>query len=241
MGVLTLVMICLLVAMEWIYPLLNRKLTIPVSDRNIPEPTREAEQPKEPETLLVTALYRREKNAKEITGIFIEVFHTGTGKAYYMEVPVHTKVSLSTELFKKLQAYAPELPQDFKLSKMGEGFSDEYCLTACNRILSEVLGVTVEHYVCADAASLEAWAKGVNGMVASGQSSEEFYAAYTEWLEHTEADFTVMERWVYYESYCKLTPAETEPAPGAEGLSEFLVSTKLAQNRLQEWMRLVEE
>ena len=41
-----------------------------------------------------------------VESIYIEVFHTGTDKISYMEIPADTKVTLSEKLYKSLQAYS---------------------------------------------------------------------------------------------------------------------------------------
>ena len=223
-----------------VYPLLSRMLYVePVQESKAPvadEPVRV----REPEELLLTAIYQREEGEREITAIYIEIFHAVTGNAYYMEVPVHTKVTLSTELYKKLQAYSPELPQYLKLSNMGDGFSDEYCLTGCNRILSEVLGVTIEHYIDANAETVQSWSAGLERLITEEEAPREFFLDYAKWLEFSESDLTMEERWVYYESYSEICPQGVEVAPGAEGLAEYIISTGQAKSRLQELMRLAE-
>ncbi|MBE5950881.1 MAG: hypothetical protein E7260_04705 [Lachnospiraceae bacterium] len=218
-----------------IYPALLSMLSVPeVNPAELPK-EQEKQEVKEPEELLLTAVYERGDDGK-FSGINIEVFHTGTKNAYYMEVPIHTKVTLSTELYKKLQAYSPELPQYFKLANMGEWFSEEYCLTGCNRILSEVLGVEIVHYIVADKDAMDSWSEGLLALTQKEEPPEEFFLKYNKWIEHTEADLTVEERWVYYESYKDIVLHEKEIVPGAEGMAEYLVTTGLTKLRLEELM-----
>lgn len=219
-----------------LYPILDKALYVaPVEEGRI-TPAGTPDGKAEPEDILLTAVYEQEESGK-ITAIYIEVFHVSGGRAYYMEVPVHTKVTLSTDLYKKLQAYSPELPQYLKLTNMGDGFSKEYCLTGCNRILSEVLGVEITHYVAANAEILNSWSEGLELLCTKQEAPREFLLSYQKWLEFSESDMSMEERWMYYESYGKILPQMAEVAPGAEGLAEYIVSTAQAKLKLEEWMR----
>lgn len=232
----TVCLLSIVLMMITLYPVLERALYVaPVEESSLPAAEEPTVRP-EPEALLLTAIYERDGNGK-ISAIYIEVFHVLTGNAYYMEVPVHTRVTLPTELYKKLQAYSPELPQYFKLSNMGDGFSDEYCLTGCNRILSFVLGVEIPHGIAAGEESLSAWSEGLERLTQRKGPPNEFLVQYQKWLESSEADLSMEERWMYYESYVKLRPHEVEKVPGAEGLAEYIVSEVQAKLRLQELMR----
>ncbi len=229
-GLLTVVLM-----MITLYPILDKALYVaPAEESQLPAVGNVTDRAM-PEELLLTAVYEREENGK-ISAIYIEVFHVLTGNAYYMEVPVHTKVTLSAELYKKLQAYSPELPQYLKLSNMGDGFSKEYCLTGCNRILSEVLGVEIIHYVAADKETMDSWREGIEELCTEDEPPREFLLKYQKWLEYSESDLTMEERWMYYESYAKLIPHEKETVPGAEGLSEYIVSAIQAKLKLEEWI-----
>ena len=215
-----------------IYPVLLRMLSVPeVNPAELPK-VQERQEVKDPEELLLTAVYERGSDGK-FSGICIEVFHTETKKAYYMEVPVHTKVTLSAELYKKLQAYAPELPQYFKLTNMGEWFSEEYCLTGCNRILSELLGVEIPHYAAAEEAKVRLWEEELKQQA---ELPEVFFTRYDHWLRNSESDLTMEERWMYYESYKEIMLHEKEVVPGAEGIAEYLVTTGLTKLRLEKLM-----
>ncbi len=185
-----------------------------------------------PEDVLVTAIYQQEDNSSYIDAIYIEVFHPGTGAAFYMEVPADTKVELSADLYKKLQTYSPELPQYLKLSKMGEGFSEEYRYFGCNRILSEVLGETIHHYICADKVTVEKWLEAVY----KEKDNTRFFRIYSDWVTDSRADISADGRMVYYESYKEIVPAEIELAPGERNVGSYTVSKTQAKKRLKEYL-----
>lgn len=212
-------------------PLLNDVFAVEVPLSEPPAVT-EAPLPEKPEELLVTAVYEMAEDSKKISAIYIEVFHVGSNVVSYVEVPVDTKVTLSEELYKSLQTYAPELPQYMKLSNMAEGFSKEYGLTGCNRILSEVLGITLSEYVRADGETLSEWMSLQTGE----KTATGFFEAYAKWLDNTSSGLVTEERWMYYESWQQITEVSVETAPGSREKDGYLISAKRSKERLQELM-----
>ena len=188
-----------------------------------------------PEEQLLTVLYEQEADSKEISAIYIEVFQPRKETIYYMEIPVQTKIMLSNELYKSLQTYSPELPQYLKLSKMAEGFSKDYALTGCNRILSELLGISLEHYVSGETESLQHWMEtlGINN------TKKEFFGQYAKWLEVSVSDLSNKERWIYYESYQKITKVEKKLAAGNQEVGEFIISSKQCKELIEHWKYLL--
>jgi len=105
-----------ILAMLALVPFLNGIFAVEV---NIEQPSAAADTVAGlPEEIPVTVYYIMEEDSKKISGIYVEVFPTADNTVYYLEIPADTKVTLSEELYKNLQAYAPELPQYLKLSNM---------------------------------------------------------------------------------------------------------------------------
>ncbi len=184
---------------------------------------------------LITVLYGQEEISGEISAIYLEVFQPGKKVVYYMEIPVQTKIKLSDELYKKLQTYSPELPQYLKLSKMAQGFSKEYALTGCNRILSELLGISLEHYVGTNPEDLQDWFT----LLKSEHTKEEFFEQYNTWIGISTSDLSFKERWVYYESYQQVIGIEIEKAIGSQEAEEFMISSKQCNLLLEQWKELL--
>ena len=109
-------MIVLLTA-TFLLPVLNQMLEIEVKEAE-PVVVTQSPLPESPEKQLVTVFYEMGTETKKINNIYIEVFHPDNATVFYLQLPVDTKVTLSEELYKSLQAYAPELPQYFKLSNI---------------------------------------------------------------------------------------------------------------------------
>lgn len=214
-----------------VLPFLTEQLAVEVVYTELPLAT-SAPLPEKPQEVLVTVCYEMEENSKKISAIQIEIFHIGSSVVSYFEIPVDTKVNLSERLYKSLQTYAPELPQYLKLSNMAESFSAEYGLTGCNRILSEVLGVSLTEYVRADAEIMAAWVE----LQGTEKTETEYFAAYADWVKHSTSSLTAEERWTYYESRRKVERVEQEVAPGSQEKDGYLISGKRSKERLEELM-----
>lgn len=212
-------------------PFLKEMVAVEVDQSEAPVVT-EAPAPGKPEECLVTAIYEMEENSKKISAIYVEIFHVGSNQISYLSVPVDAKVNLSEELYKSLQTYAPELPQYMKLSNMAEGFSKEYAQIGCNRILSELVGISIEEYVRADVAALSDWFT----VLESEKNPSGFFDDYTAWLENSTSSLTVEERWMYYESWKQVTAFYTEEVPGSREKDGYLISGKRSKERIQELM-----
>ena len=213
-------------------PFLNEILTVEVAQQQEPV-VGSFQNPEKPEEIPVTVYYIMEHDSKKISELYIEVFPIGKESVAYLKLPVDTKVDLSEELYKSLQTYAPELPQHFKLSNMAESFSTEYGLTGCNRILSELLGMSFTEYVRTDAVTFREWLE----LQEENKPSYVFFSGYTEWLNETVSSRTTEERWAYYESRKKIQQVVVEEAPGSGEKDGFLISSKRSKERLEEMMR----
>lgn len=224
------------VTMAALLPFLNHILTVEIktTEKNVVTVT---PMPPVVEEVLVTAVYVMEETGRNVDAIYIEVFHPGAEKISCVEIPVDTKITLSTELYKSLQAYSPELPQYLKLQKMAEGFSEEYAFTGCNRIMSEVLGISISHYVCTDSTTLAEWRR----LLGPEHVPTSFFEAYTTWLSASESDLSEKERWVYYESLQQVKEYTSETASGTMEKDGFVLSQKQTKKQLELLIRGIEE
>ena len=226
-GILTILLVMLAVL-----PFLNRLFDVKVTVGSNALIT-VAPVPDKPENVPVTVYYIMEENSKKASEIYIEVLHSATGTVSYMQIPVDTKVDLSEELYKSLQTYGPELPQHFKLANVAESFSTEYGLTAGNRVLSEVLGVSMTEYVRTTAENFQEWLE----LLKKEKTASDLFEAYSLWLEKTTSSRSVEERWSYYESWRQVTNAVSEIASGSREMDGFKISSKRTKERLDEMIR----
>lgn len=219
-----------------VLPALHKQLQVKVDENKTPAVT-VTPLPAKAEELLITAYYEMEEGSKKIAAVYIEVFHTGSREVTYFEVPADTKINLSEELYKSLQTYAPELPQYLKVSNMAENFSEEYGLTGCNRILSEVLGVSLKEYVYGDKETLAAWF----ALPEKETTEKQYFTEYTDWLQNSVSSRREEERWIYYESWRQVKSSILETAPGSREKDGYLISSKRSKERLEELMLSAEE
>ncbi len=226
--------VTVLLAMAAVVPFLTELLKIEVVHTMSPMITT-SPLPNTIEEQLITVLYEQEEVSGEISAIYIEVFQPSKETIYYMEIPVQTKIMLSNELYKSLQTYSPELPQYLKLSKMAEGFSKDYALAGCNRILSELLGVSLEHYVSGEKEFVQHWMETLE----INNTKKEFFEQYARWLEVSVSDLSNKERWMYYESYQKITKVEKKMAAGNQEVENFIISSKQCKELIEHWKYLL--
>ena len=229
-GILTVAL-----TMAAVIPFVNELTKVEIPTAAAPMAT-QVPSPEAPEELLVTAIYQVEEEAKKISAIYIEIFHVGNDRVTYVEIPVDTKVNLSEQLYKSLQTYAPELPQYLKLSNMAESFSEEYGMTGCNRILSEVLDVSIENYIRAEKESLQRWF----ALQAEEKTASVFFEDYSDWMEQSASNLTVQERWMYYESWKNVTGIQRETAAGKKEKDGFVLSGKQTKERIRGLMKTAE-
>jgi len=210
-------------------PFFNEIFAVEVAKQPLPVVS-QAPLPDKPEKVAVTVYYVMEETSKKISELYIEVFPVGSGNIYYLEVPVDSKVNLSEGLYKSLQTYGPELPQHVKLRNMAESFSAEYGFTACNRILSEVLGISFTEYVRTDADSFDKRLE----LLGKERNAPDFFEGYSSWLEQSVSSRTTEERWMYYESETKISNVLTEAVPGSREKDGYVISYKRSKERLEE-------
>lgn len=225
----------LLLVMVVFVPSLNRWFAVEV-EQELRTSVPQVSLTENPKNVTVTAYYQMEQESKKISAIYIEVYQVGKRQISYLEIPADTKVNLSEELYKSLQTYGPELPQYFKISNMAESFSENYALTGANRILSELLGVSVTDYVRADKEAMEGWFLAQQGNL----SAREFFDAYAKWLDNSVSDSTIEERWMYYESRKLVQEVQIELVPGSKEKDGYVLSGKRSEERLKELMTLIE-
>ncbi len=223
-GILT-VVLTMAALLPFLNYILKVEITVPDAVQATATPT-----PAIAEELLVTAVYGLEEGTKNIKSITVEIFCPGTDTVYCLDIPANTKVTLSNELYKSLQTYWPEIPQYLKLERMADGFSEGYVWTGCNRILSELLGFSVSHYICGEKEMIASWE-----LVCVGKKVQNtFLEEYREFLSSTASDMTKEERWIYYESYQKVASRIVESAAGETEKDGFLLSGKQVKKQLEE-------
>lgn len=191
-----------------------------------------------PEAVRVQLLCVLNEQETEFTAFYLEILNNHAESVFYFEVPAHTKVTISQELYRKLQVYAPELPQYLKLSKLPGSFSENYRMEGSLKIFEEVLGIPIAHWSCMKEAVLQEWMEAV---FETEKNASGFFGQYKEFIRESASDQTSLERWMYYDAYRGLTPSWEGTVPGAEGVGEFELYGLLTKETLENCIKRTEK
>ena len=189
---------------------------------------------KKPEAVRVHLLCVLNEEETEFTAFYLEILNHYAESVFYFEIPAHTKVTISQELYQKLQVYSPGLPQYLKLSKLPGNFSADYRMQGSLKILEETLGISIAHWSCMKEAVLQEWMESV---FEAEKGASEFFKQYRNFVLNTTSDQTLVERWMYYEAHRDLRPSWEGTVPGAEGVGEFEIYGLLAKDKLESCLR----
>ncbi len=216
-----------------VYPLLQHVFEVQESEGNTGEPQL-PEKAKEPEAVRVQLLCVLNEENTEFTTFYLEVLNNYAETVFYFEVPAYTKVTISQELYRKLQVYSPGLPQYLKLSKLAGSFSDDYRMQGTLQVLEEMLGISVTHWCSLEKAALQNWMEVV---LEKEKDSSEFFKQYQNFVWEAASDQTTLELWMYYDAYRSFFAAWEGTIPGTEGIGEFEVNGQLAKDKLESCIR----
>lgn len=216
-----------------VYPLLQHVFEVQESDGTIRE-LLPPEKAKEPEAVCVQLLCVLNEEKTEFTAFYLEILNSYAETVFYFEVPAHTKVTISQELYRKLQAYSPGLPQYLKLSKLAGSFSEDYRMQGTLQVLMEVLGIPITHWCSLEEATLQEW---MEAMFEKEKASSRFFKQYQDFVQKTVNDQTALELWMYYDAYRSFLAAWEGTIPGTEGIGEFEVNSQLTKDKLESCIR----
>lgn len=200
-----------------------------VQDTDIP--------PEQPEIAKLQIFYVMEAETTELSAVYAEVLNLAENRVVYFEIPVYTKITLSQDLYQKLKAHSPGLPQYMKLSGMAENFSEEYRMEGCQEILSEALGIPAVHWVALNEEEWQAWQTAVS---AEPKADTEFFTQYTKLLANTESDESSMRRWQYYEGYLNGIAEWKGKIPGTETTGGFEIQKTQTKEALEQCLQYAE-
>lgn len=216
-----------------VYPLLQCVFEVQESDGTIEE-LQPPEKAKEPEAVHVQLLCALDEESTEFTAFYLEVLNIYAETVFYFEIPAYTKVTISQELYRKLQAYSPGLPQYLKLSKLAGSFSDGYRMQGTLQVASELLGIPITHWCSMEKAALQKWMEAV---LEKEKDSSEFFKQYQDFAQKAGSDQTALELWMYYDAYRSFSAIWEGTVPGTEGTGEFEVQQQLAKDKLESCIR----
>lgn len=216
-----------------VYPLLQSVFEVQEIDGSTGEPQL-SKKAKEPEAVRVQLLCVLNEERTEFTTFYLEVLNNYAETVFYFEVPAYTKITISQELYRKLQVYSPGLPQYLKISKLAGSFSEDYRMQGTLQVLSELLGIPVVHWCSMEEAVLQEWMEAI---FIEEKNSSEFFEQYREFTQKTASDQTTLELWMYYDAYRSFLATWEGIVPGTEGIGEYEVQGQLTKDKLENCIR----
>ncbi len=165
----------------------------------------------------------------KMVSCFIRVMNAMEKNIFYVEVPLNSKLTLSSELYRDLLTYAPALPQFVKLSRAANYFSENYRYEACTRILSENIGTKITDWcVMAEQDFQEFMNK------TSGDGEEDFLYIYKKYANQYRSSQSSKERWAYYEIFEKSDFVDRGTVPGQWDKTDYNIMAVHARELIEE-------
>lgn len=178
-----------------------------------------------------------QKENEKIEDIVIEILNARSGKLLYLTIPMDLRVTLSGQVYEKLNAEAVMVPQMFKLSMLSVYFTGEKQMEAARLILEDALGMSMDHYsVLSQEYFDEVFEKMSDGAYAYREEyiekglgfmfdeKEALLKAYEEY----DTDFSYKKRMHYMETYQALGREDYlfEKAAGSQTNDAFILDEK---------------
>ena len=91
-------------------------------------------------------IYSVDEDSKEIKAIVLEILNTDTNNLDYVTIPVNTKLTVSTEMFQKMQEVSTSVPQNIKLSKLCSYFEGNVAYEYGILAIKDTVGINIGYY-----------------------------------------------------------------------------------------------
>lgn len=156
----------------------------------------------------------------EVTSFLLRYADFTADALVFLEVPVNTKVELTSGGYEVLNVYNPEIPEMFMVSDLCKIFSEETRCMAAEEIGVYLLGIRPKECYILEEDAYEEITELVDGKrrFVSGLSIREMIALVTE---HGVTNDTVKEEMVYWESYRDIDIIVYRMLPGSASAQEY--------------------
>ena len=211
-----------LVSLVWLggYVLLSGLFAVPETrpEAPIPEITQAVSLPNPVSTQWSVLAVADEES--EVTAFFLRYADFLADALVYIEVPVNTKVELTSGGYEVLNVYNPEIPEMFMVSDLCNIFSEETRCMAAEEIGVSLLGVRPKECYILEESVYEELTELVDGKrrFKSGLPINEVISSVTE---HGVTNDTVKEEMVYWESYQDVDTIVYRMLPGSASAQEY--------------------
>lgn len=211
-----------LVSLVWLggYVLLSGLFAVPEThtEAPVPEVTQAVSLPNPVSTQWSVLAVEDEES--EVTAFLLRYADFLADALVFIEVPVNTKVELTSGGYEVLNVYNPEIPEMFMVSDLCKIFSEETRCMAAEEIGVSLLGVRPKECYILEESVYEGITELVDGKrrFVSGLSVNEVISSVTE---HGVTNDTVEEEMVYWESYQDLDIISYRMLPGNASAQEY--------------------
>ena len=126
-------------------------------------------------------IYGYSEKKQSITALILEIWNQNDGSLAYLTVPTDTGYTISKELYQRLAAVWPEVPQMMRLSLLYQYFEGEDSFEYGCAVVGELLGAKIQSYTAFSTQELkERFKKNKKGV---WKLQKEFQAELTAWEE----------------------------------------------------------
>lgn len=211
-----------LVSLVWLggYVLLSGLFAVRETQRedSVPEVTQAVSLPNPVSTQWSVLAVVDEES--EVTAFLLRYADFLADALVFIEVPVDTKVELTSGGYEVLNVYNPEIPEMFMVSDLCKIFSEEIRCMAAEEIGVSLLGVRPKECYILEESVYEEITELVDGKrrFLSGLSVKEVISSV---MKHGVTNDTVKEEMVYWESYQDIDTIVYRMLPGEASAQEY--------------------
>lgn len=172
-------------------------------------------------------------SGEDISGIYLEILNYPRKQVHFLEIPRSTKVSVSDELYKELCTYSPTLPQYVKVSKLPSHFSSNFMFEGTTKVLSEMLGETVDCWITMEEKTFGLWC---NKCITEGSrySDEKLFEVFTTGIRDGKSNLDASESRMYYELYADCEFTDDGVISGEWDKTDYIIVTTKAMEEIEE-------
>ncbi len=138
---------------------------------------------------VLNLIYGYNEKKQSITALILEIWNQNEGSLAYLTIPVDTGCTISKELYQRLAAIQPEVPQMMRLSLLYQYFEEETSFEYGCAVISELLEVDIQSYTVFSSKALkEFFQKNKKGVWKLQKELQAELTAWEEkpWLEREE-------------------------------------------------------
>lgn len=176
-------------------------------------------------------------DGKELKEVTIEVLCCKQGTLNYIKIPLNAEITVDASLYQKLAAIYPEMPQYFRLSKLGELFEKDKRYAYGQLILDRMFSIDTSYYtvIGGDEADFKTYRNDLVRQYGL-QSEEEIRKLIKQQYPDQKSNLAKKEKLKYAEYYAKVQQSSIteEIAEGTVHTDSFTIDVARLVVKLSE-------